>query len=92
MPVDVRCAADRKGYRCEVEVSDATGTSHHVVRVSPGDVQRWARGRAAEELVRDSFDFLLEREPKTSILSEFDLSVIKRYFPEYDGGGRSIDR
>jgi hypothetical protein len=56
-----------------------------VVRVSPGDFQRWARGRSAEELVRDSFGFLLERESKASILKEFDLAVIKRYFPNYDG-------
>jgi hypothetical protein len=37
-----------------------------------------------EELVRRSFEFLLEREPKESILSRFDLSVINRYFPEYE--------
>jgi len=30
------------------------------------------------------FKFLLEREPNTSILSEFDITVIKRYFPEYE--------
>jgi hypothetical protein len=92
VPTEVRCSADGKAYRCAVDVSDATGTSHHVVRVSPEELQRWARGRSAEELVRDSFAFLLERESKASILREFDLSVIKRYFPEYDGGGRAIDR
>jgi hypothetical protein len=81
----VRCAADGKGYRCEVDVSDVTGTSHHVVWVSPGDLQRWARGRSAGELVHDSFGFLLEREARASILKEFDLAVIKRYFPDYDG-------
>jgi hypothetical protein len=27
---------------------------------------------------------LLEREPKESILNRFDLSVISRYFPEYE--------
>ena len=86
MPVEVRCAADGNGYRCAVDVSDATGTSHHMVRVSPTDFERWGRGRSAEDLVADSFAFLLEREPKESILKEFDLSVIKRYFPDYDGG------
>jgi hypothetical protein len=85
MPVEVRCAKDGDGYRCAVDVSDATGTSHHVVRVSPDDFHRWARGRSADELVRDSFGFLLERESKESILKEFDLAVIKRYFPDYDG-------
>jgi hypothetical protein len=85
MPVEVRCAPEGDGYRCTVDVSDATGTSHHLVRVTATDVGRWGHGRSAEELVRDSFAFLLEREPKESILKEFDLSVIQRYFPDYDG-------
>ena len=85
MPVEVRCAADGDGYRCTVDVADGRSTSHHLVRVSRQDFDRWRRGRSAEELVRDSFGFLLEREPKESIIKEFDLSVIKRYFPEYDG-------
>ncbi|MFQ6095587.1 MAG: hypothetical protein ACE5NN_05540 [Candidatus Bathyarchaeia archaeon] len=37
-----------------------------------------------EELVKRSFEFLLAREPKESILSRFNLKVIKRYFPEYE--------
>lgn len=28
--------------------------------------------------------FLLDREPKESILSVFDMRVIRRYFPEFD--------
>ena len=85
MPVEVRCTEDAEGYRCTVDVSDATGTTHHLVRVSRTDFDRWGRGRSTEELIRDSFGFLLERESKGSILREFNLSVIKRYFPEYDG-------
>ncbi len=85
MPVEVRCTTDADGYRCAVDVSDATGTSHHTVRVSRKDFDRWHRKRSAEQLVADSFAFLLEREPKESILKEFDLSVIRRYFPDYDG-------
>ena len=85
MPVEVRCATDADGYRCIVDVSDGTGTSHHLVRVSGKDYDRWGRGRSAQQLVVDSFVFLLEREPKESILKAFDLSVIKRYFPDYNG-------
>ena len=85
MAVEVRCSAAARGHRCEVEVSDGGTTSRHLVRVSDQDLQRWGRDRSVETLVRDSFTFLLEREPKESILREFDLSVIKRYFPEYDG-------
>ena len=36
-----------------------------------------------EELLKFSFNFLLEREPNTSILSKFDIIVISKYFPEY---------
>ena len=86
MAVKVRCATNGDGHRCDVDVSDGGSTSHHVVRVAAGDLERWGKGRSVEELVRDSFRFLLEREPKESILKTFDLSVIKRYFPDYDGG------
>ena len=36
-----------------------------------------------EELIKKSFKFLLEREPKESILSRFNLRVINQYFPEF---------
>ena len=38
---------------------------------------------AAQSLVRASFEFLLAREPKESILRQFELPVIERYFQEY---------
>ena len=36
-----------------------------------------------ERVVRESFLFLLDREPASSILPEFSLNEISRYFPEY---------
>jgi hypothetical protein len=36
------------------------------------------------EVVRQSIQFLLEREPPSSILSRFSLDEISRYFPEYE--------
>ena len=36
------------------------------------------------QLVKNSFEFLLAREPNTSILREFDLSIISAYFPDYE--------
>ena len=41
-------------------------------------------GRSREEFISDSFRFLLEREPKESILDEFDIEDIKKYFPEFE--------
>ena len=49
------------------------------------DVTADVTGDDDEGLVRESFVFLLEREPPSSILKTFDLSVISRYFPEYAG-------
>lgn len=71
---------------CEVDVDDGSKT-RHVVVVTQQDLRRWSEGtgrKDAEDLVARSFEFLLEREPATSILRRFDLSDIRRYFPEYD--------
>ena len=59
--------------------------SVHQVTLDPKDHARLSGGAVEpEELIRKSFEFLLEREPKESILSRFDLTVISRYFPEYE--------
>ena len=43
------------------------------------------QGRISKEkLIRKSFQFLLQREHKESILSKFNLKVIKSYFPEFE--------
>jgi len=59
-------------------------TTQHQVRVAQTDLDRFGAGRPAEDLLRESFRFLLEREPNTSILTSFDLVVITRYFTEYE--------
>lgn len=68
-------------YRVTVE--DGTTKTTHDVTVTPDDVTRYAPGSTPERLLEASFEFLLEREPATSILSRFALPVIERYFPEY---------
>jgi hypothetical protein len=64
-----------------VEVRDATTTTHRV-RVTAKERERYGGGDVTD-LVRRSFEFLLAREPNTSILREFDLATIERYFPEF---------
>jgi len=73
------------GDRFAVEVRGTDGVpSEHEVRVSDADWIRFGgRFDSREALVEASFRFLLEREPKDSILREFPLGVIERYFPEY---------
>jgi hypothetical protein len=76
-----------ESWKSRVVVDHGGEHSEHSVTVSPEDLKRWGRGTAKEDveaLVHRSFEFLLEREPPSSILGTFDLSVIERYFPEYD--------
>lgn len=58
-------------------------TRHEVV--VPVDLLAELGLAAADEgrLVRASFEFLLDREPPTSILGRFGLEVIGSYFPDY---------
>lgn len=74
----------------EVAVTGRTPTTH-VVTVAPEYAASLTGGKVpTETLVQRSFDFLLEREPNTSILRRFDLPVIARYFPEYERTIRSM--
>ncbi len=64
-------------------VQTPAGTSHEV-SVPAGFPASLGCGHAAPgELVRASFEFLLEREPATAILRVFGLDVISQYFPGY---------
>ena len=69
------------GHVAEVTVKDRETTKHRV-RISRAERERYG-GEDVADLVRRSFEFMLAREANTSILREFDLSTIERYFPEY---------
>lgn len=79
--IAIDCLAARE---FQVEVRDGERTTTHRVTVP----ERLGEGvelppDELESAVRESFNFLLEREPASSILSRFSLSDISRYFPEY---------
>lgn len=82
--VRVVCRRNEDGWACSVSVGTGSGATSHEVIVSPQDLKRLAGGATdPSQLVAASFEFLLERESKYSILRRFDLAVIARYFPEY---------
>jgi len=82
--ISVEPSETTEGWRFDVRVSDGGSESRHEVTLSRADRGRIASGADPEQLVRESFAFLLEREPKESIMGSFDLTVIARYFPEYE--------
>ena len=69
----------------QVRVVEGTTESSHRVTAKPEYLARLTSEKInAAEIVRRSFEFLIEREPKESILSRFDLQEIQRYFPSFD--------
>jgi hypothetical protein len=77
--ISVQSAGSNK-YR--VTIDEGQTNSTHEVTVTPLELAKYGGQATAERLVEASFEFLLERESKESILRSFNLSDIERYFPE----------
>ena len=64
--------------------NDDTTTRHEVV-LSNEYYQNMTAGKITpKELVRRSFEFLLKKEPKESILPSFSLEYITEFFDDYE--------
>ena len=68
----------------EVTIRAADGETRHRVTMSRADAMRLGQSANPERCVEAAFRFLLDREPKDSILARFDIAIIKRYFPEFE--------
>lgn len=83
--INILCRPTPTGFSCDVVVGSDPAATRHVVSVSHTDLARLAPGHYdPERLVAASFEFLLAREPRESILRSFELPVIERYFPGYE--------
>jgi hypothetical protein len=90
--IAVRCIPLATGWRCVVTVDDGRGSSTHDVTVATEqatDLAAATDGHDVERLVYETIAFLLERESKESILRSFDITVVSRYFPEFEAEIRS---
>ena len=59
-------------------------TRHHVTMDRQACDLLTAGKHAPERCIEAAFRFLLDREPKELILNRFDVTVISRYFPEFE--------
>ena len=74
-----------EGWQFTVWLGEEEERSEHIVVLDRDYWQKLTKGVGAPaDLIKKSFEFLLSREPKESILKSFDLRVIKKYFPEYE--------
>ena len=61
-----------------------SSTTTHTVTISDQIHLKLTGGKISKKtLLEKSFEFLLQREPNTSILAKFKLEVISQYFPDY---------
>ncbi len=79
----VDCVPTDAGWHCTVTIGPEPGTTTHEVSVDRDTLEDLAPGLTPEELVRQSFGFLLEREPRESIMRSFELPIIGRFFADY---------
>lgn len=72
-------------YVADVTVNEGDSSTSHTVEFSNAYYQKLTSGNYPPELlVERSFEFLLQREPKESIMGSFNLTVINRYFGDYE--------
>ena len=83
--IEVKSSDRGDAFEFQVTVREGKSQTQHRVTLDKADYERLTGGRASpEDLVSESFRFLLEREAKESILRSFDLTIVARYFPEYE--------
>jgi hypothetical protein len=82
--IAVECRPSTDGWTCSVKVGNAEDATEHEVAVSHDELERLAPGATdATRLVEASVRYLLEHEPKESILPRFGIRTIASYFPSY---------
>ena len=67
----------------EGTVADSVTTTHTVTVTDQSLTDLTDNNTTKTQLLEFSFNFLLDRETNTSILSSFDINVISRYFSDY---------
>jgi hypothetical protein len=83
--IEVQRVAGDDPLDFEVAVREGKGETRHRVTMSRAMCERLTAGKhAPEACLEAAFRFLLDREPKESILGRFDVTVISRYFPEFE--------
>ena len=66
-----------------VAVADSIITTHTVTVTDQSLTDLTDNNVTKTQLLEFAFNFLLEREPNTSILLSFDINVISKYFSDY---------
>lgn len=83
--IKVSVINESESMEFEVQVGEGPSATAHRVSMSEGQYKKLGAGaKSPSEFIRAAFRFLLDRESKQSIMSRFDITVISKYFPEFE--------
>jgi hypothetical protein len=83
--IDIRRIGEGDPLEFEVVVREGGSETTHRVSMARETHQRLTAGKhTPERCLHAAIRFLLDREPKESILERFDVRIIGRYFPEFE--------
>ena len=83
--IKIEQAGEGDPLEFEVTVCVGNGETRHHVTMARDTCERLTMGaHTPERCIEAAFRFLLDREPKESILRRFDITVICRYFPDFE--------
>ena len=75
---------DKSKFTFNVKVAEGASKTKHMVTMTKSFYGSLDTKESPEAVVKKSFEFLLEREAKESILIKFDITDISKYFPGYE--------
>lgn len=82
--IDVKPTDEGDPMIFDVTVQDENGTSRYKVTMAQVTYRKLTGGKVKPaRCVQAAFEYLLERESKESILSNFDITLISAYFPTF---------
>jgi len=83
--IEVRQTGQADPLTFDVAIHGSGNETRHRITMSRADCDRLTNGSCTpEHCIEAAFRFLLDREPKEAILTRFDISVISRYFPDFE--------
>ena len=72
-------------FEFKVTVREGDSATRHRVTMAQSTYLKLTNGKVnPDRCIQAAFEFLLKHEPKESILSRFDVTVISNYFPNFE--------
>jgi hypothetical protein len=83
--IEVRQSSELDPLQFDVTIRESGTETRHRVVMSAADHRRLTGGSCRpDQCIEAAVRFLLDREPKEAILRRFDITLISRYFPEFE--------